>query len=75
MYTPSLPPTRAICPRPPLLPAQTSRKADLLENKTLEKQWTAFLAKSGVPGPESFQEVLDQIAAFLGPLFERIGHR
>jgi predicted nucleotidyltransferase component of viral defense system len=50
-------------------------KADLLENKTLEKQWTAFLAKSGVPGPESFQEVLDQIAAFLGPLFERIGHR
>jgi hypothetical protein len=29
-------------------------KADLLENKTLEKQWTAFLAKSGVPGPESF---------------------
>lgn len=50
-------------------------EADLLENKTLEKQWTAFLAKSGVPGPESFQEVLDQIAAFLGPLFERIVHR
>jgi predicted nucleotidyltransferase component of viral defense system len=50
-------------------------EADLLENKTLEKQWTAFLAKSGVPGPESFQEVLDQIAAFLGPLFERIAHR
>jgi predicted nucleotidyltransferase component of viral defense system len=50
-------------------------QADLLENKTLDKQWTAFLSKSGVPGPESFQEVLDQIAAFLGPLFERIAHR
>jgi predicted nucleotidyltransferase component of viral defense system len=50
-------------------------QADLLENKTLERQWTAFLAKSGVPGPESFQEVLDQIATFLGPLFERIARR
>ncbi len=50
-------------------------QADLLENKTLEKQWTAFLAKSGVPGPESFQQVLDQIAAFLGPLFKRIADR
>lgn len=50
-------------------------QADLLENKTLDKQWTAFLSKSGVPGPKSFQEVLDQIAAFLGPLFERIAHR
>jgi predicted nucleotidyltransferase component of viral defense system len=50
-------------------------QADLLENKTLEKQWTAFLAKSGVSGPESFQEVLDQIATFLDPLFERIAHR
>jgi predicted nucleotidyltransferase component of viral defense system len=50
-------------------------QADLLENKTLERQWSAFLAKSGVPGPDSFQEILDQIAAFLGPLFERIAHR
>lgn len=50
-------------------------QANLLENKTLERQWSAFLAKSGVPGPESFQEVLDQIATFLGPLFERIVHR
>jgi hypothetical protein len=50
-------------------------KSDLFEIKTLEKQWSAFLAKSGVPGTESFQEVLDQIAAFLSPLFERIAHR
>jgi hypothetical protein len=50
-------------------------KANLLENETLEKQWSAFLAKSGVTGPESFHEVLDQIAVFLGPLFECIQHR
>jgi Nucleotidyl transferase AbiEii toxin, Type IV TA system len=50
-------------------------KADLLENETLTKQWSAFLVKSGVSGPDSFHEVLAQIAAFLGPLFERIDHR
>ncbi|MEM8636381.1 MAG: nucleotidyl transferase AbiEii/AbiGii toxin family protein [Pseudomonadota bacterium] len=49
-------------------------KADLLENGTFEKQWHAFLAKSGVSGPASFREALDQIAIFLGPLFERITH-
>jgi predicted nucleotidyltransferase component of viral defense system len=49
-------------------------QGDLLENETLEKQWSAFLAKSGVSGPESFHEVLDQIAIFLGPIFERIDH-
>jgi len=47
-------------------------KADLLGSDRLEKQWSAFLAKSGVTGPESFHEVLDQMATFLGPLFERI---
>jgi hypothetical protein len=49
-------------------------KTDLLENDTLEKQWSAFLAKTGVSGPESFHQVLDQIEKFLGPLFERINH-
>lgn len=49
-------------------------KADLLENDTLEKQWRAFLTKSGVSGPTSFHEVLDLIAVDLGPLFERIDH-
>ena len=49
-------------------------KADLLGNDTLEKQWSAFLRKSGVTGPESFHEVLDEIAVFLDPLFERIDH-
>ena len=49
-------------------------KAELLENHTLERQWSAFLAKSGVTGPRSFHEVLDQVAVFLGPLFKRIDH-
>ena len=49
-------------------------KAELLENHTLEKQWSAFLAKSRITGPKSFHAVLDQIAIFLGPLFERVDH-
>jgi len=49
-------------------------KVELLENETLEKLWSAFLAKTGVTGPESFHEVLDEIALFLSPLLERIDH-
>lgn len=49
-------------------------KADLLENDKLEKQWSAFLEKSGVTGPETFHDVLEEIATFLSPLFERIDH-
>jgi predicted nucleotidyltransferase component of viral defense system len=43
-------------------------KAALLENKALENQWSAFLEKSGLTGPESFHEVLDEIELFVGPL-------
>ena len=49
-------------------------KAELLENETLEKLWSAFLAKTGLAAPKSFHEVLDEIALFLGPLFERVDH-
>lgn len=49
-------------------------KADLIENDMLEKQWSAFLAKSSVSAPQTFHVVLDQIGAFLDPLFERIDH-
>ena len=49
-------------------------KAALLGNNALENQWSAFLGKSGVTGPESFHEVLSQIELFLGPLLERIDH-
>lgn len=49
-------------------------KAELLENETLEKLWSAFLAKTGLTAPKSFHEVLDEIALFLGPLFERVDH-
>lgn len=47
-------------------------KANLLGNDNLEKQWSAFLKKSDITGPESFREVLGQIATFFDPLFERI---
>ena len=49
-------------------------KADLVQNEVLEKQWSAFLGKTGVSGPQSFHEVLDQIEKFLGPLFERVNN-
>jgi predicted nucleotidyltransferase component of viral defense system len=49
-------------------------KADLIQNDVLEKQWSAFLGKTGVSGPRSFHEVLDQIEGFLGPLFERVNN-
>ena len=41
-------------------------------NEVLEEQWIAFLDKTGVSGPESFHETLDQIEGFLGPLFEHV---
>jgi len=49
-------------------------KADLIRNEVLEKQWNAFLGKTGVSGPESLHETLDQIEGFLGPLFERVNN-
>jgi predicted nucleotidyltransferase component of viral defense system len=49
-------------------------KAELLENETLEKLWSAFLAKTDITAPESFHQVLDEIALFLSPLLERIDH-
>ena len=49
-------------------------RAALLGNSALENQWSAFLLKSGVTGPESFHEVLDEIEFFLAPLLERVDH-
>lgn len=49
-------------------------KTELLENEILEKLWSAFLAKTDITAPESFHEVLDEIALFLSPLLERIDH-
>ena len=46
----------------------------MIKNEVLEKQWSAFLGKTGVSGPESFHEVIDQIETFLGPLFERVSN-
>jgi len=47
-------------------------KAALLGNNALANQWSAFMEKSGLTGPESFHEALDQIELFLRPLLERI---
>lgn len=46
--------------------------AELLINENPGKQWTAFLNKSAVSGPETFPEVLDLISNFLSPVFSSV---
>ncbi len=46
-------------------------KAELLGNESLNKQWTAFLEKTGVVGPTSFDEVLTELEIVLGPVLKR----
>lgn len=46
--------------------------ADLLNNESLDKQWTAFLRKSALTGPEEFSQVLTTIGKFLSPVFSSI---
>jgi hypothetical protein len=46
-------------------------KADLLGNDSLEKQWSAFLEKSGVTGPASLEAVLTEIGAMLDSALDR----
>jgi hypothetical protein len=45
-------------------------KADLLGNESMGQQWHAFLAKSGLTGPATFEEVLDEIGTILGPALD-----
>jgi len=45
---------------------------ELLESETLQIQWTAFLSKSAISGPETFAEVLALIGKFLSPVFSSI---
>jgi predicted nucleotidyltransferase component of viral defense system len=42
-------------------------KAELLGNESLGKQWKAFLEKTGVDGPSTFDEVLTELETVLGP--------
>ena len=49
--------------------------AELLKSENPEKQWTAFLGKSAVSGPETFPEVLDLISNFLSPVFSSVNSR
>jgi hypothetical protein len=46
-------------------------KASLLENESVENQWSAFLAKSGVAGPASFEDVLTAIGAILNSVLDQ----
>jgi len=46
--------------------------AELLDSETLQMQWTAFLSKSKISGPETFAEVLALIGKFLAPVFSSI---
>jgi len=48
--------------------------AELLKSENPEKQWTAFLSKSAVSGPETFPEVLDLISDFLSPVFSSVNN-
>ena len=45
---------------------------ELLDSETLQMQWTAFLSKSTISGPETFPEVLALIGEFLSPVFSSI---
>ena len=46
--------------------------AELLDSETLQMQWTAFLSKSTISGPETFAEVLALIRKFLSPVLQTI---
>ena len=46
--------------------------AELLDNGNLDQQWTAFLRKSALTGPDSFCQVLTPINDFLSPVFSSI---
>jgi predicted nucleotidyltransferase component of viral defense system len=47
---------------------------ELLDSETLQRQWTAFLSKSTISGPETFPEVLALIGKFLSPVFSSINN-
>lgn len=46
--------------------------ADLLDSESLDKQWSAFLRKSALTGPEEFSQILAAIGEFLSPVFSSI---
>jgi len=45
---------------------------ELIGNANFEKQWSAFLRKSALAGPDDFSEVLTEISEFLSPIFASI---
>jgi predicted nucleotidyltransferase component of viral defense system len=47
-------------------------RPEILENQSLEKQWSAFVRKSRIEAPASFAEILLPIEAFLAPLLSAL---
>ncbi|MHC4073531.1 MAG: nucleotidyl transferase AbiEii/AbiGii toxin family protein [Planctomycetota bacterium] len=45
---------------------------ELLDNDNLDQQWTAFLQKSALIGPDTFSHVLASISVFLSPVFSSV---
>ena len=46
--------------------------AELLDNDNFDQQWTAFLQKSVLIGPDTFSQVLTSISVFLSPVFSSV---
>lgn len=44
---------------------------DFVADATLARRWSAYLRTSGLNAPDTFQEVMTHIQAFLAPLFEQ----
>jgi len=49
-----------------------SLRAEILENHDVEKQWSAFVRKSQLEAPGSFDDTLMQIGVFLTPILSAI---
>jgi hypothetical protein len=49
-------------------------QAEILENRDIEKQWSAFLGKSQLEAPGSFAVILMQIDNFLAPILSVLKH-
>ena len=47
-------------------------KAELTESADKQKQWAGFLQKSQLDGPQSFDDLLDQIGTMVSPVLDTI---
>ena len=47
-------------------------RTEVLQNESMEKQWNAFLEKTGVSGPSTFDEVLTRVGTVIGPALDQM---